>query len=608
MICRRIWPIAAAVALMEGGAVAQVDLPEGGGSMRGQLPFSTTPDRLPGPPRVMGELPAGETQPPSDLPGGSFAQPPRAMGETPPTSPFFPFFPSTTTRPGLPPLLSPYGAIGGRPGANRALPLFLPEAAGEVAQPGLPPAIEPGEVDRPAPERAPPAGPALALEEVLASSERNYPPFLSVLQERRLGDGDVLSARGSFDLFFNTDARNYPLGFYDRYVWDVFVEQPLFNNGGEVFAGYRLAQGQWPVYYNYLNTRGGGAFVAGLKFALLKNRAIDARRAKLLQSEIERRKVEPTILKERVTLFKNASKVYWEWVAAGRAYRVSEDLVRTVEARYRGLERQVPTFIREIDLESARLSVLSRQQQLVVARLRFQQASIELSLFLRDRYCFPILADQDRLPAEFPAVPPPDGARMAEDIDVALRLRPEILALRLQAQKAVVEREYAVNQLQPSLSLYLYSEQNVGVRDKDLGGDFRPFILESSLLFDVPLQRRFARGRVIAADASLRQIALQTRFAVDRIRADVQQALTAVDAAYEQLRRYREYVERTRRLEDAERRLFQRGLSTILNVFIREQATADAEILRIDAEAKYLSAVADYRAALGLDAVPGDVR
>ena len=169
-----------------------------------------------------------------------------------------------------------------------------------------------------------------------------YPPYLAILQERAIASGDLLSARGAFDLNLNADSRNYPLGYYDRGVHDVFLEQPLRWNGAKVFAGYRLAQGQFPTYYNYLNTRGGGAFVSGFDLPLLRNREIDARRAKEVQAEIERRKVEPTILKQRIDLFKNVSKLYWNWVAAGQTLAISRDLVRVAEARERGPRTAAP--------------------------------------------------------------------------------------------------------------------------------------------------------------------------------------------------------------------------------------------------------------------------
>lgn len=575
------------------------------------LPFSVAPDQLPGPPRAMGEQPQGVGLPPTTLPGNLPGTPPRAMGEAPPTSPFYPLFPSFTTGADISgtSILSPWAATGGSPLRSPSLPLFLGGLG--AGQPGeLPEALPPDLLSPIAPDVARPTGPPLTLEEVLVMTEATYPLFLAVLENRAGADGDVLSALGSFDLKLNSDSRNYPLGFYNRTLQDVFVEQPLFRLGGEVFAGYRLATGRWPEYYNYLNTRGAGAAVAGFKVPLLQDRDIDARRAKLWQSEIERRKVEPTILKERITLRKEASKAYWYWVGAGQIYVTAQQQARLAEARYQALSELVKSgIVSPIDLETFRLSVVSRQAQNIDARRRLQATAIELSLYLRDRMGMPMIAEETRLPGMMPDVVPPDAARLEEDVQVALRLRPEIFALRLAARKAEIDREYAENQMKPSLALYVFTEQNFGAsRLTSLQGDFRPFIMESSLLFDVPLQRRFARGRIRAADARLRQVMLETRFAADRIRADVQEALTAVDAAYGQLVLFREFELRTRKLELAEYERLRLAQSNVLNVVIREQATLDAVAKRIEMQAKYLATIADYRAAIGLDAVPSDVQ
>ncbi len=619
---RRMWlefPKAAALLLVATARGQGVpDVPPT--PLRNELPFATEPDRLPGPPRAMGEVPEGASQPPSTLPGRVFGQPPRAMGEAPNA-------PGATPTPGPPRGsgdlsspgsggLFPFGASrggAGSPAGSAFVPGSFRPPGGEGGAAQSPPsdlplALPDAAIEAPlAPPRTRASAPPLTLDQVLSSSERTYPPYLAILQERAIACGDLLSARGAFDLNLNADSRNYPLGYYDRSVHDVFLEQPLRWNGAKVFAGYRLAQGHFPNYYNYLNTRGGGAFVSGFDLPLLRNREIDARRAKEWQAEIERRKVEPTILKQRIDLFKNVSKLYWNWVAAGQSLAIYRDLVRVAKARNDGLEQQLREgLLRAIDLVDFRRILLSRQQQLFAAERRSQQASIEVSLLYRDVLGFPLLPDAARLPGEFPAAVPIDPSRFPEDLEVAFRMRPEILSVRLQARKAEVDRQFARNQLLPTLNLYVYTEQNVGNRDAALGKDFRPFIMESSLLFDVPLQRRYARGRVVAADATLRQLNAQAQFAADRIRADVQDATSAVRASHEQLVRYREAEALNRRLEAAEQTLVREGSSTVLFLNLREQAISDAQVARIESEAKFHANLADYRAALGLDAArPG---
>ena len=158
------------------------------------------------------------------------------------------------------------------------------------------------------------------------------------------------------------------------------------------------------------------------------------------------------------------------------------------------------------------------------------------------------------------------------------------------------------------MNFYVYNEQNVGVRDADLGKDFRPNILETSIFFEVPLQRRFARGRLRTADAVLRQIRLETNFTRDQIANDVRSAMAELEAAYRSLVYYRNAEVVSRQLAEAERQRLEIQLSSPFVVFVvLQQQVLDAQVLRVLAEGKYFSALAEYRAALGLDAVTPEV-
>lgn len=623
---RWIGPACLAAAYLAGSqaADAQSARDRMGGSLGRGLPFSTLPERLQGPPRGEGELPFGRSQPPSDM-SGRGNEPPIADGYAPG------FYRSPSTGPMVNPFSLPRDLMGPLPGQDRRFPFgryafpglpedemgavgsmeaLIPPAEGDAGaiQPlTLPPESSLREVESPLIPRPPtpdtqPTFPPLGLGEVLASAERFYPPYLAFLQERAVADGELLTAVGGFDLGVNLDARNWALGYYKRYLYDFFVDQPTTLWGTRFFAGYRLAAGDWPPYYQYLQTNGGGAYVAGLELPFLRGGRIDERRAVLYQAEIDRRRVEPDISRQRILLFNQAAKAYWAWLAAGKSYAVFERLLKLAEDRIEGLEEQVargaePAF----NLVDNQRVLLQRRQLLVAARQDFQQAAVNLSLFARDRYGLPLVPQADRLPGDFPPVEPPNPERLEEDVRVALRLRPELPDLRFQAQRINVDRDLARNQMLPGLNLYVYTEQNVGapvpLRNK------QPFILESSLLFDVPLQRRQARGRIRSAEGQLSQIALRERFATEQIAVEVKNAMIALEALHEQMIQKRLTVQANQRLEEGERAKFP-AASTILLVFFREEQTAQAEVDLIDAEARYFDALADYRAALGVDALP----
>ena len=75
-------------------------------------------------------------------------------------------------------------------------------------------------------------------------------------------------------------------------------------------------------------------------------------------------------------------------------------------------------------------------------------------------------------------------------------------------------------------------------------------------------------------------------------------------AAHERIGRAQESLELARTMEQAERRKFERGISDLLLVNLREKATADAAKIVLQAMLDYFQAQADYRAAMALDVNP----
>lgn len=125
----------------------------------------------------------------------------------------------------------------------------------------------------------------------------------------------------------------------------------------------------------------------------------------------------------------------------------------------------------------------------------------------------------------------------------------------------------------------------------------------ASLQFELPVQRRDARGRALAAQSLIAQLNYQEQYQRDRIVAEIQDAASALERSYELLHKARENVAVARTVEEGERERFQKGQSTIVILNLRELVAAEASLAEVDALAEYYRSLADYRAALGLDAV-----
>lgn len=444
-------------------------------------------------------------------------------------------------------------------------------------------------------------GQSLALEEVLLSVDRSYPPLLATYQELEITEGSLVSAVGGFDLSFNSAVRNYPLGYYQRWYHEYYLEQPTTYHGTKFFGGYRWGQGQYPIYYWPYRTQAGGEFAAGFEFPFLKGNRIDERRAKLWKAELDRANADPKIMRERINSINKASQAFWTWVASGRKYQIAEALLAKAKERNIALARQVELgSMPEIELTDNQRILIQRESLRLTSFRRFQQASINLSLFYRDVIGLPSFPPVDRIPASFPERYKPSVDQVQTDLETALSLRPEMRSLQIQMEKMGIDRQLAQNELLPGVNLYLYASQDVGAQPPSK--NLKYLTLESSLLVDVPIQRRYAKGKIRSVEAEISQLRQQITFMRDTITAEVQDSISELATSYEQVELFSQSLTINQALELSERRKYELGNSNILLVNLREQATADAEALVVDAEAEYHRAWAEYRATLALDA------
>jgi hypothetical protein len=444
----------------------------------------------------------------------------------------------------------------------------------------------------------------LRLEEVVASVYRSHPLIESAVLSRVIAAGDQFSAWGAFDLKLKGASENAPLGFYETYRQSAGFQQALFG-GANVFGGYRIGRGNFQPWYLERQTNAGGEFKAGVLAPLLQNRGIDGRRAELWRRDWARQEVEPLIRAEFIAFVRAASVAYWQWVAAGQAYLVADQLLQLAVQRTEGLERRVAAGdLPRIELTDNERLIVSRRAKQIDARRKLEQSAIKLSLFFRDAQGRPIVPPGNLLPPAFPPSRRYDRAQVLADIPRAQRNRPELAALEFARRQIEVDLAQARNQLLPEVNAGLVTSKDLGTPTSPKN-DKGPLVLEGGLYVDVPLQRRKARGKIRALEAKRGQVLAKQRFTSDKITTDVQNAAAAVVAAQERIEQNRRSVELAQTMAQAERRKFDLGDSDLFLVNQREQQQTDAALLLVGSLLEYFAARADYRAALGIDRVDG---
>lgn len=446
-------------------------------------------------------------------------------------------------------------------------------------------------------------GGPLSLDEVLYSVERNYPLLRAIEQERAIAGGRLVSAMGAFDtnLLATVDGQGTT---YDNFRSGVGVTQAIPFGGLGLFAGYRNGYGDFPTYNLGQKTADGGEFRAGISIPLLRDRAIDRPRAAVQQARLDVAIAEPVIETQRLAFQRAAALTYWNWVAAGQRLKIVATLVDLAVERDEQLKRQVAEGrLPNIERIDNQQNLALRNGVLVQAQRAFQQATIELSLFLRDDSGQPTLANLDRLP-EFPPVQPVDIKTFDAALQTAFELRPEPRRLRLQRDRVAVELQLAQNQTLPGLNAVVAAAQDTGAGKSSLSGPngLDRSTVSAGVAFQLPIQLRDARGRIQVAQAQLTQLEQQLRQAEDVVRAEVQDAYSALERAFEFYQQAKQRVELARTVARAERIQLQLGRSDVLRVTLREQAAFDTEIIEITAQQEYFRALAILRAVLGIGA------
>lgn len=442
------------------------------------------------------------------------------------------------------------------------------------------------------------AGPAtgepLALDTVLRSAATYYPQVLAAREAAKARAGGALAAEGAFDLRVDQFGQVRPSGFYDGRTLDTRLVKPLPGFGAQIYGGYKLSDGQFPVYEDEFNTLSGGEFSVGAILSLWRDREIDQRRFDLARSRNDVRKAELELLLRQILVQREAAGAYLQWLAAGRELRVYQELLRLADLR----QSQFADLVREgalpqITLTENLQAVLRRRalvadaERLVVNRANF------LSLYLRNADGSPRVPGVDELPVDFPRLPPVDGATVEAAVAAALQLRPDAALLAVDGQVEADRVRLGENLLKPRVDVGVEAARDVGSGSNTLDGTETVVKLQVS----IPVERRTGEGRRAEAQANLNRIRQEQRLIEDRIAAEIRNVGNDIVANQRLMKITADELQQATTMESAERERLEAGQSNFFLLNAREEASADVRVRNVRAEQVYEQSLADFYAA-----------
>lgn len=442
------------------------------------------------------------------------------------------------------------------------------------------------------------APPPLILQDVLASSAQHYPEILESIANQRAAAGAILEADGAFDLVFEADGFDRVSGFWSGGVLNTSVRQRLGPLGAEVFGGYRISDGTFPIYEDGNFTNTGGEFKVGALFSLLRDRAIDERRFGIADARLAFEQAELEVLLTQIGVNHKAILAYLRWVWAGGQLAVYQDLLRISRARQNGLEEQVRSGARARIFLTENLQNISRRERLVMeARRDFLAASNALSLYYRDSAGEPVVPDQARIPSADTLLPNGESRDIEDDqIPALLAQRPELQIVKTSLERARARVALSRNDLKPRLDLTAEVSRDIGaVAEGGLSRDSTDTIL--GLRFSVPLQRREARGRLRQAEARVDALQQRRRQFEDQLEIELRNIIIDLEVSAQLVRIAGQELEQSETMQEAEQERFASGASDFFLVNLREETAADARIRYYLAALQTRIAQANYDAA-----------
>ena len=445
-----------------------------------------------------------------------------------------------------------------------------------------------------------PAATTLNLSDALSSVTTRYPPYLAALISRDVASGRLRAALGAFDLQLFVKTFTNPTGFYESTTVEAGFEQFLGWRGLTVFGGYQYTEGDLlPDYYYDRRTNAGGTPNVGLRLPLLKGGAIDEERARIGQARLGQEIVEPAIRKLSIEFGASAMRTYYKWLGAGQKLAATESMLQVAEARNDAIQSQVDAgLLAPITLIENRQSILTFETAVLAAQQEFQTAALALSLFYRDQEEQPVIVQRAQLPHALPEPIALQTTSLTAALDAASSRRPEFEEYALKLSAMDIDLRLALNKTMPKLDAYLRVGESLG---RQLYKDTGELEVKLGVEFEIPLQRREARGKVESTEAKIAQIETELRFTLDKLLNETRGSFLAMELSRERYLRASENADLTRQLRDVEADRFRAGASDFLDLQIREQNSFKAQLDKLKAQVDYFESLAAFLAATAVD-------
>lgn len=420
--------------------------------------------------------------------------------------------------------------------------------------------------------------PLLLPEHVVESATAFSPQILAAKASQQIADASVLEAQGAFDRYIEQEASSRFSGFYDGNQLNTKIVQPFAAFNSEVYGGYRISDGSFPIYEDKLITTEEGEAVIGLKLSLARNRVIDARRLNLMNATLSVDLAEAELKQTNLILREQALLHYWEWLAAGFQYQIYQELLDLANKRQNAFSERVRSGdLPKIYLVENEQYILQRQTDSNAALQKFIEASNKLSLYYRDLQGQPVTPTYQQLPEHFNSYITINPDNIDENW---WQYRPEIRLIDTEMEQLDNTIDYGQNLRLPKadLSLEHGNDFGSGPRSREQAESI------AKLNITIPLQQRRADGYIQQSAAKKQQLQHERTLLKEQLQIQYNNLQKILALTKEYIDVTNKEIDRAITMQEAEQIRINSGASDYFLLILRDENLAKAQIKLVAAK------------------------
>lgn len=435
----------------------------------------------------------------------------------------------------------------------------------------------------------------LFINNLDSSIDKCYPKILNAIIEQELNQSKVTQNKSPFDTKINGDATQRSGSTYDTSYQKVAVEKRFYDSPISAYSGFDISTGYTPQYDSAQITSSQGREFVGLKLNLLSGFAIDKDRLELYNSVLDSDKAHYEIDLSKLIVKTDAIKAYMAWVIAGSELKAYQKLLDLAVNRQKALEKRLRHGdVSKISVTENYNYVLKRKIKVMSAKNYFNQASLSLAMYYRDNKCSIETPSEKMLPNNPPLDKTLKSNSDLDEINSAIRNRPEFKVIETQLAKIRKEQEFGETSMLPKLDVNVQYNQNNSSTATTSYFTINQQEMVAKANFSMPLERRYGKGLSSAAIQKMTKLQNERQFLVDQIATKIKSLHYTVNNTAEQITLAKSEYDLATQLVNAENEKINNGEGNFFMLNAREESMTNSYLSYLNSLYENYRAVIEY--------------